>query len=247
MKKLSILLASLCLMFSSVAINAQTVKEHAPYIKGYSDGTIRPDDNITREEAAVIIHRLVSDNVPTTMMLVRYSDLSVDRWSYHAVNILVNQNVITGYPDDTFRPSAKITRAEAAAMFSRLNRRQVPEDEGKADYKGHWAAGSIKYGIDNGYLKGYEDGNFKPDQYITRAEFIKMANKVFDRCVEIDAKIEKNQIPKDIKEDEWYFNDVIEAVLPHRYEIKDGKKVYTQTINAADLKNSNQGCQHGDY
>ena len=85
-----------------------------------------------------------------------------------------------GYPDGTFRPNANITRAEAAAMISRLkgyslNDKTAPEFK---DSKVGWFKAAINAVFKNGLMKGYEDGNFRPDDKITRAEFAQMIKNI---------------------------------------------------------------------
>lgn len=204
---------------------------HEAYLKGYEDKTVKPNGKITREEVAAIVHRLAGDERPTTMMLVAYKDLDRDRWSYNDINILVNQNILKGYPDGTFKPGEPITRAEAAAIFARFTKTAPALEVTNADYKGHWAEKEILTGVTKGYIKGYEDGTFKPDKDITRAEFVKMANMVFDRCGDVDlSKIDEKALPKDLDKDEWYFKDMVEAIVPHTFKVEDGKNIFNESL-----------------
>ena len=205
--------------------------KHDAYIEGYEDGTVKPNGKITREEAAAIIHRLVGADRPTTMMLVAFNDLDRDRWSYNDVNILVNQNILNGYEDGTFKPEQPITRAEAAKMFARVHGINPLIAVEEAEYKGHWAETEIQTGITLGYINGYEDGTFRVDNDITRAEFVKMANKVFERCTDIDVtKIDDSRIAKDLDKDAWYFKDMVEAMYAHTYKVVDDKEVFNELI-----------------
>lgn len=74
------------------------------------------------------------------------------------------------------------------------------------DTNGHWAESYIKEFIKNGYIDGYEDGTFKPDNNITRAEFIKMINKAFG----FSDKGDENFV--DVNENDWFYDEVLKAV-----------------------------------
>ena len=90
---------------------------------------------------------------------------------------------IFGYPDGNFLPQANVSRGEAATLFARLlilDGVQKPTDGSSVDYadiKDHWAEKDIDFISQLGYIHGYKDGQFKPDEKITRAEFAKMIQK----------------------------------------------------------------------
>ena len=91
-----------------------------------------------------------------------------------------HEEYMYGYPDGTFRPNANITRAEAAAMISRLkgyslNDTTAPEFK---DSKVGWFKAAINAVFKNGLMKGYKDGNFRPNDKITRAEFAQMVKNI---------------------------------------------------------------------
>lgn len=76
-----------------------------------------------------------------------------------------------------------------------------------SDIKGHWAEEYIKYGIEQGYISGYEDGTFLPNKTVTRAEFSKMINSAVKMTSAGDAKGEFN----DVSAKDWYFDEVKKA------------------------------------
>lgn len=77
---------------------------------------------------------------------------------------------------------------------------------GAEDYSGHWAEKTIHEWLDNGKLKGYEDGSFKPDAQITRAEFMTMVNSAFGYTEITDVNF------SDVDADDWYYQEVQKAV-----------------------------------
>ncbi|WP_270506135.1 IdeS/Mac family cysteine endopeptidase [Paraclostridium sordellii] len=70
------------------------------------------------------------------------------------------------------------------------------------DISGHWAKKEINQFISSGYVNGYEDGTFRPDNSITRAEFVKLVNKYFGFNNKEDIKF------SDINTNDWYYNDI---------------------------------------
>ena len=95
------------------------------------------------------------------------------------VEAKVNQpSYIAGYPDGTFGPSRQVTRAEAVRMFVKLvnNGAELPKNPTTKfkDANNKWYSDEINFAVSKGFIKGYSDGTFKPNQTITRAEFAQM-------------------------------------------------------------------------
>jgi pectate lyase len=95
-----------------------------------------------------------------------------------AVYILSNLGIITGYEDNTFRPQSEITRAEFTALLVRV---LAMTDAAKAkasapfnDTDGHWSAGNIAVGAEQGLINGYGDGRFGPNDSVTYEQAVKM-------------------------------------------------------------------------
>ena len=86
------------------------------------------------------------------------------------------------------------------------------------DIDGHWAKANINYAVEQGWINGYEDGTFKPDQTITRAEVMKIVNGILGRHVEESGLVEDTERWDDNSRSAWYYYDVIEATNPHTYE-----------------------------
>ena len=97
---------------------------HARYygfITGRDNNLYYPADNIKREEFAAIIDRTFNLAESVSFGDSSFKDLDKDRWSYNSIMLLSENNIITGYNDNTFRPESYITRAEAATILSRLS------------------------------------------------------------------------------------------------------------------------------
>ena len=203
---------------------------HFNYVIGYTDGTIRPGNNISRAEVATIFFRLLTDeareqyNKTTTS----YSDIKDGAWCCRAVATLTNAGVINGYTDGTFRPNAPITRAELATIIARFAKLDV-NTKTFSDITGHWAQKNIELAVGNGWINGYEDGTFRPNNNITRAETFAMINRVLDRQTESVSDLlptsEMNMWSDNLNENAWYYKDVQEATNYHKCD-RVGDSVY---------------------
>lgn len=203
---------------------------HFNYVIGYTDGTIRPGNNISRAEVATIFFRLLTDeareqyNKTTTS----YSDIKDGAWCCRAVATLTNADVINGYTDGTFRPNAPITRAELATIIARFAKLDV-NTKTFSDINGHWAQKSIELAAGNNWINGYDDGTFRPNNNITRAETFAMINRVLDRQTESVSDLlptsEMNMWSDNMNENAWYYKDVQEATNYHKCD-RVGDSVY---------------------
>lgn len=188
------------------------------YINGYPDNTIRPEGKLTREEAASIIFRILDEDYRASIKNGErvYLDVSEARWSEEYIATLSNAGIIKGYEGKNFRPENEITRAEVLTMLSRL---MSDKPEGNSDFKdvkGHWAENSINYGSENNWIKGYEDGSFRPDQPISRAEFVTVANNILGREWDSSKSEEDIKSFKDLKESKWYYSEIQAALNPNK-------------------------------
>lgn len=193
---------------------------HYDYLRGYPDGTVRPENNITRAEATTIFYRLLDDESRFRFFLTvnSFSDLENGHWSVTPVSTLENARVVNGYPDKSFRPDNYITRAEFAAIASRFDKLEEPADKDQfIDIAGHWAKPYIASSAQKGWIKGYPDGTFKPDQYITRAEAVSYINKVLNRGVDEDRLLDDVKQWPDSLKGRWYYYDILEASHHHSY------------------------------
>ena len=200
-------------------------KHHKAYIFGYEDGTIKPNNYITRQEAAAIISRL--SDIYSENNKNNYKDINISDWSYNYITSLSKDNILNGYPDGTFKPNNYISRAETAKIFSLYENKSGYSSKFFSDTSNHWALKYIENGVNNGWIDGYPDGTFKPDSYITRAEFIKIANKVFERNDVVNENLYKDKIAKDLEKNQWYYDDVLEASIDHYYVEENNIKTWT--------------------
>ena len=106
----------------------------AGYVSGDKNGTFRPDDFITRQEAAVIINKLL-DNTEITENKPNFKDAyDIDEWAKNSVDIVYEHGILSGFPNGTYRPKKYMTRAEAVSALKRLTEIKGTEDIGKNEY-----------------------------------------------------------------------------------------------------------------
>ncbi len=209
---------------------------HYAYIMGYEDGTVKAEKNISREEVATIFFRVMKDDIRANIMTTEndFTDVAEDRWSNCAISTIANYGIITGYQDGTFKPQKSITRAEFVTMAARFAEIDENATAEFTDIAGHWAEKNIKTAVALGWIDGYEDGTFKPDKNITRAEAITIVNKILDRKVDQDGLHADAVIWSDLSVDDWYYYNVIEATNAHKYEAGVNAEKWTECIENFD-------------
>lgn len=195
-------------------------EDHFAYVSGYTDGTVRPTNNITREEVAAIFYRLLTDVSRTVYEtgVNNFSDVDSSRWSNNAISTLANAGIISGYKEGTFKPGQTITRAEFAAIASRFDTVSENVTNPFTDTEGHWAEQLISNAADKGWVGGYPDSTFRPSNAITRAEAMTLINKVLNREVDKDGLLADAKQWPDNQEGKWYYYQVLEATNSHDYE-----------------------------
>ena len=194
------------------------VGSSAAYLTGYPDGSIRPNGFVTRAESAKIIASLKGLDLSAGGQPA-FKDLA-SSWSTPYINAVVNQGLMRGYMDGTFKPNAPITRAEFAQMMMPLDK-AIEARAPFTDVKGHWAEKAINQAYGNGRLKGYPDGTFRPDGQITRAEAVTICNNFFNRKADkagLEAALKnpgKIKTFTDLDKSHWAYYEILEAANPH--------------------------------
>jgi hypothetical protein len=210
---------------------------HMAYIGGYEDGTIKPNNSITREEVAAIFYRLLSDDSKTKYQssASSFADVESSRWSVEAIASLSRAGVIRGYEDGSFRPQNNITRAEFATIAARFDTTVYSGSNLFSDISGHWAQANINRAASLGWIQGYEDQTFRPDQNITRAEAITMINRILNRGIEdVNDLLEgMNTFTDNQDTGAWYYLEIQEAANSHDYERKGSGRFesWTRLLN----------------
>ena len=184
------------------------------YIEGYPEGDVRPLGNVTRAEVAAVFFRLLEPKYRDSILTLDadFPDMDGSEWASKYIGTLVKGGLLIGYPDMTFKPRSPITRAELVFIASKFDKLAPTEKKILSDISGHWAEESINSANAKGWVTGYPDGTFKPDQYITRAELVTLVNKVLDRDVKKDDILQDGKQFPDLLGTEWYYEAMQEAI-----------------------------------
>ncbi len=289
----AVLPVSACAAQNSAPQPQLNTAEHMQYMNGYTDGTFRPDASITRAEASKLLTSLLVDWGEHRDYL--FSDVSVSAWYANAVCQMINFGLVNGYTDGTFKPNAKITRAEFVAILSRFPHTDIGTDKSFADVPrtnwaynavqtalaqgwisagtnfrpnapitraefaaiaarfddkntdtsskftviaSHWAKNEIGIAANKGWINGYPDGTFRPNQYITRAEAMTLVNRVLNRLPENSSDLLDSMIkwPDNSDASAWYYLAVQEATNSHAYSDKSKDDKYEKWTTIRDAR-----------
>ena len=207
------------------------LKNHYGYIIGYpvdyytgkptTDQTkkpVRPEGKITRAEVATIYFRMLTDEnrAANWNQVSGFSDVKRSAWYNNAISTLTKAGILKGYEDGTFQPDGYITRAEFATIAIRFFSGVYEGEDLFPDIKGHWAQDYINNAANKGLVKGYEDGTFGPDRYITRAEAVTLVNRTLNRHPHNDG-LHQDMLrwPDNMDTSKWYYADMQEATNSH--------------------------------
>ena len=142
----------------------------------------QPQDRyLTRAETAEIISRLlVDERKPVNQN--KFKDIKTDDWFYDSVISVYEKQIMKGYDDKTFLPDNNITRAEFAAVFSKFIYEVT--DKSEVNYNdldfNDWFYTPVSKMTNCGYMNGYEDGTFRPNDYITRDEAVTVIDRMIN-------------------------------------------------------------------
>ena len=211
--------------FVKPALNKE---DHAQYLIGYENATFKPENNMTREEVAVMFSRLLK-NPPTKGEVygANFSDVEKNRWSATAISYMSEVGILKGYPDGSFKPTAPITRAEFAAMAAGFADLKEGEKTFTDLAPTHWACDVVKKAAATGWINGYPDGSFKADNPITRAEVVSITNRMLDRKADeafVDSHLSELITFTDVDKSHWAYYPIAEATNGHEF-VRDANKI----------------------
>lgn len=199
-------------------------ENHISYLNGYPDDSFRPQNNMTRAEAAQMFYNLLVNK--DVMITVEFDDVDDDAWYATAVNTLASMGILEGIGDNLFAPEKAITRAEFTAIAMRFANLDVEgenifTDVSEDAWYYEYVVGSIKYG----WINGYPDGTFRPDSTITRAEVTAITNRMLGRAADeayVDANADILREFTDLDTSLWAYYDIVEATNTHEYTKLNG-------------------------
>ncbi len=197
--------------------------DHFAYVIGYTDGTVRPNANISRSEVAAIFFRLLKPEVRDGSLTSfnTFTDVNEGMWYNKSISTMAALNIVKGRSAERFDPDAPITRAEFAAICARFDTGMTEGSSNFTDISGHWAEAEIERAASLGWIMGYTDGTFRPDNYITRAEAMTTINRVLCRIPEDeDDLLPGMNVWPDNQPGAWYYPAVQEATNSHNFRYK---------------------------
>lgn len=198
----------------AVSGGALITNDHVAYLSG-SSGLFRPQDNLTRAEAAQIFLRLLRQKVPVT---VRYTDVPADAWYAEAAGVMGSMGVMRSGMS-TFAPNEALTRGEfisCVAQFFAPRTDAVQFSDVSSSYP---YAAYILSARAWGWVEGFSDGTLRPSQLITRAEAVTILNRALGRTADLNylSRTYPAGLYLDVPTTSWAYAEVMEASVAHTH------------------------------
>ncbi|THF72806.1 S-layer homology domain-containing protein [Cohnella fermenti] len=191
---------------------------HTPYLYGYPDKEFKPELGITRAEMAAILARILpqGDASPSAVIQSQpYTDVADKYWAFRDIAYVRQLGIMNGTPGNKFNASQALTRAEFAQILFKLSPSLPAKGIVYTDTGEHWAKDVIDRVTGAGLMDGYEDGSFKPNAPVTRAEAAAIINNYLQRKP-VNADTSRFI---DVPAGYWAASDIAEASLPHHYSL----------------------------
>ncbi|WP_337677047.1 S-layer homology domain-containing protein [Dysosmobacter sp.] len=220
---------------TEAAVPALFTDDHYAYIVGGPDGTVRPNDSMTRAGVATIFFRLLKDSVRDANLLTgcTYTDVPDGHWANTAISTMTGLDIVRGYDAAAFGPGDPITRAQFAAICARFDTGKSNGSRTFSDIEGHWAKAYIERAAELGWISGFQDGTFRPDAYITRAQAVTMINRMLNRVPEDPSDLLPGMnVWPDCGPGDWFYLAIQEATNSHDYRRKAGSYETWTDLNA---------------
>ena len=169
------------------AANSISTVTKANLMKGYSDGTFRPNQPMTREEVAALFNNITDDGT-AAFLSSKFKDITSDRWSALAIESVARKNIISGYGDETYKPEKYMSRQEFAVVADNYLHYlgYTTEDPtaldniayGDQKFVAPWAQDAVRELASLGFTLYTPGTLFNPEKYITRAEAAEIAYRM---------------------------------------------------------------------
>lgn len=207
--------------------------DHFAFLVGYTGGTFGPERNMTRAEVTTMFARLLTEQIEADKTYSNtFSDVPKGYWAANYIGYMQQFGIITGYSDGSFRPDAPVTRAEFAAIASRFEK-LTEGSKSFADVPDtYWAARYINFAATRGWVTGYSDGTFKPENTITRAEVAAVTCRLLERSADqnyIRSHLNELRTFSDMTESHWAYWYAMEAANGHDYTKSGGSENWNRT------------------
>lgn len=207
--------------------------DHFAFLVGYTDGTFGPERNMTRAEVTTMFARLLTEQIEADKTYSNtFSDVPKGYWAANYIGYMQQFGIITGYSDGSFRPDAPVTRAEFAAIASRFEKLTEGSKSFTDVSDTYWAARYINFAATRGWVTGYSDGTFKPENTITRAEVAAVTCRLLERSADqsyIRSHLKELRTFSDVTESHWAYWYAMEAANGHDYTKSGGSENWSRT------------------
>ena len=207
--------------------------DHLAFLSGYANGTFGPDRNMTRAEVTTMFARLLTEKMAADQTYSNtFSDVAKSHWAANYIGYMQQFGIITGYADGSFRPDASVTRAEFAAIASRFERLTEGTKSFSDVPSSHWAAKYINFAATRGWVNGYADGTFRPNNSITRAEVAAVTCRLLERNADqsyIRSHLSELRAFTDVSESHWAYWYTMEAANGHDYTKSGSSETWSRT------------------
>lgn len=193
--------------------------DHIQYLFGYPEGTFGPENNMTRAEVAQMFYNLLLDQDVT--ITKTFDDVPAGAWYAKAVNTLASLGVVSGVGNGDFEPERSITRAEFTSIAMKFAEGKTGGTNIFSDVKStDWFYRAVVNSTQYGWIHGYGDGTFRPNNPITRVEVTAIVNNMLGREADVDFVTEHydelNHF-SDLAVSHWGYYHIVEATNDHDY------------------------------
>ena len=193
--------------------------DHIQYLFGYPEGTFGPENNMTRAEVAQMFYNLLLDQDVT--ITKTFDDVPANAWYAKAVNTLASLGVVSGVGNGDFEPERSITRAEFTSIAMKFAEGKTGGTNIFSDVKStDWFYRAVVNSTQYGWIHGYGDGTFRPNNPITRVEVTAIVNNMLGREADVDFVTEHyNELNhfSDLVVSHWGYYHIVEATNDHDY------------------------------
>lgn len=182
--------------------------QNIAYMQGMADGRFYPASSVTRGQVAQIFYRLLKEQKVSSKST--FTDVPDTLWCAEAVNALASLGIVEGVGNGKFAPNQPITRAEFVTICARFTQVSA-SGETFTDVPGsHWAFDAISTAASFGWVNGVGNGQFAPNQHITRAQAAVLLNRLLGRCMAGQSYENARQYP-DVPQTHWAWKNICEA------------------------------------
>lgn len=207
--------------------------DHFAFLVGYTNGSFAPARNMTRAEVTTMFARLLTEQIDAAKTYPNtFTDVPSAHWAADYIGYMQQFGIVMGFDDGSFRPDAPVTRAQFAAIASRFEKLTEGSKSFTDVPSTHWAAKYINFAATRGWVTGYSDGTFKPENPISRAEVAAVTCRLLERSADqsyIRSHMSELRTFNDMAEDHWAYWYAMEAANSHDYTKTGGGEIWSRT------------------